>query len=72
MTFCPFAWRALAVAYPKNGAAAATFSISLDGASAGAVAISNFGNKWAKVVLVPSIVGTEGAEVPYSYGAVVN
>jgi hypothetical protein len=67
-----FMWRAIAVAYPKNGGATATFAISLNGASAGSIAISNFGNKWSRVVLVPSIVGTEGSAVPYSYGAVVN
>ena len=67
-----FAWRALAVAIPKNGGAPTTFPITLNGASAGSISIPAFGGKWSKVVLVPSIVGTEGAEVPYSYGATVN
>jgi hypothetical protein len=67
-----FAWRAMAVAYPKNGGAATTFAISLNSASAGSIAISNFGTRWSKVVLVPSIVGAEGAAVPYSYGGVMN
>ena len=67
-----FGWRAVAVAYPKNGGAPTTFPITLNGASAGSVSISGFGNRWTKVVLVPSIVGTTGAEVPFSYGATIN
>ena len=67
-----FAWRALAVASPKNGGAPTTFTIALNGASAGSLSITGFGTKWSKVTLVPTIVGTEGSAVTYSYGAAVN
>ena len=67
-----FAWRAVAVATPKNGGTPTTFTISLDAGSAGSIAISGFGTRWSKVALVPSIVGTDGSAVPYSYGASVN
>ena len=67
-----FAWRALAVATPKNGGAPTVYPISLNGGSAGSIAITGFGTKWSKVTLVPVIVGEEGAEVTYSYGARIN
>jgi hypothetical protein len=67
-----FAWRALVVATPKNGGFPTTYTVALNGASAGSIAITGFGTKWSKVTLVPSIVGTEGAAVPYSYGATLN
>lgn len=67
-----FAWRALAVATPKTGGAPTIFTITLDSGSAGSISISGFGTKWSKVTLVPSIVGTDGSEVTYSYGAGVN
>ena len=63
---------ALVVATPKNGGAPTTYSISLNSSSAGSISISNAGNKWSKLTLVPSIVGTEGVEVPYSYSATEN
>jgi hypothetical protein len=67
-----FAWRALVVATPKNGGSPTTYPVALNGTSAGSIAITGFGTKWAKVTLVPSIVGTDGAAVTYSYGATVN
>jgi len=67
-----FEWRAMAVATPKNGGAPTTFSIVLDANSAGSLAISGFGTRWAKVTLVPTIVGTVGSAVTYAYGATVN
>jgi hypothetical protein len=67
-----FAWRAVAVATPKAGGSPSILPISLNGASAGSLSISGFGTRWAKVTLVPTIVGTTGVEVPYSYGATVN
>ena len=67
-----FAWRAVAVATPTNGGTPTTFTISLNAGSAGSIAISGFGTKWSKVALVPSIVGTDGSAVTYSYGASVN
>ena len=67
-----FTWRALAVATPKSGGAPTIFSITLNAASAGSISIANFGTKWSMVTLVPSIVGTDGIEVPFSYSATVN
>jgi hypothetical protein len=67
-----FAWRAVAVATPKAGGSPTTLPISLDQGSAGSISISGFGTRWSKVTLVPSIVGTDGSAVPYSYGATVN
>jgi len=67
-----FEWRALAVAIPKNGGAPTIYTVPLNGDGAGSLSIAGFGTKWSKVTLVPSIVGTTGVEVTYSYGAVVN
>jgi len=67
-----FTWRAFAVATPKNGGAPTVFAISLNGASAGSISINSFGTHWAKVTLVPTIAGTDGVAVPYSYAASVN
>lgn len=66
-----FAWRAFVVASDAKGRNT-TFEISLDGASAGSLAITGFGTRWKKVTLVPTIADRAGTEVPYSYGAVVN
>jgi hypothetical protein len=67
-----FAWRALAIATPSNGGTPTVYSISLNSASAGSIAIGGFGTKWSKVTLVPTIVGTDGSAVTYSYGASLN
>lgn len=67
-----FAWRAFAVATPKNGGAPTTFAITLNGSSAGSISLNGFGTRWAKVALVPTIAGTDGSAVPFSYGATVN
>ena len=67
-----FAWRAFVVATPKTGGAPTTFPISLNGASAGSISINGFGNRWAKVALVPTIADRAGVAVPYSYTATVN
>ena len=66
------AWRALVVATPKNGGSPTTYTVASNGSSAGSIAINGFGTKWSKVTLVPSIVGTDGAAVTYSYGATLN
>ena len=34
--------------------------------------VSGFGTRWSKVVLMPTIAGTAGVAVPYSYGATLN
>ena len=66
-----FAWRTYVVATPKAGGPDVVYPISLDGGAAGTISIANFGTRWSKVVLVPNIAATSGAEVPYSYGATV-
>ncbi|HEY0304795.1 MAG TPA: MXAN_6640 family putative metalloprotease, partial [Longimicrobiales bacterium] len=62
-----FAWRAYIVATPKAGGPNTIYPITLDGGSAGSIAIANLGNRWSKVTLVPTIADTPGSEVPYSY-----
>jgi hypothetical protein len=46
--------------------------MTLDGASGGTLDVSGFGTKWSKAVLMPTIAGTAGVAVPYSYGATLN
>lgn len=67
-----FAWRALAVATPKNGGTPTVYPIALNASSSGSISINGFGTKWSKVTLVPVLVGTDGVEVTYSYAASVN
>ena len=67
-----FAWRAVAVAMPKNGGLPTIYPITLNAGGAGSLSITGFGTKWSKVTLVPTIAGTEGSALPYGYGAVVN
>ena len=67
-----FAWRASVVATPRGGGPNTIIPITLDGGSAGSVAITGFGSRFSKVTLIPTIADTPGAEVPYSYSAVVN
>jgi hypothetical protein len=67
-----FAWRALAVATPKNGGSPTIYPITLTAGSAGSLSISGFGTRWSKVTLVPTIADREGSAVPYGYGATVN
>jgi hypothetical protein len=64
-----FAWRAYAIATPRNGGPTSVIPIALDASSAGAVTISGFGTRWATVTLAPTIADRAGAEVPYSYSA---
>jgi hypothetical protein len=65
-----FAWRAVVIATPAKGKGApSVIPISLNAASVGSVSISGFGTKYQKVTLVPTIAGTDGSAVPYSYGA---
>src|SRR5215208_6559546 len=56
-----FAWRALAIATPKTGGMPTVYPISLDWSSAGSISIPSFGTMWPKIMLVPTIVGTEGS-----------
>jgi hypothetical protein len=62
-------WRAVVVATPKSGGAATIFPITLSSAGAGTITISSFGSNWSKLTLVPSIVGTDGVQVPFAYSA---
>ena len=66
-----YAWRAFAVATPKNGGATTTFPIALDTGSAGSISITGFGTRWSKVALVVTIAGTDGVALPYSYRATI-
>lgn len=65
-----FAWRAFVLTTDARGRNMIV-PIVLDGASAGSITISGFGNRWSRVTLVPTIADRAGAEVPYSYGATV-
>ncbi|MBI4345632.1 MAG: hypothetical protein HY553_02180, partial [Elusimicrobia bacterium] len=67
-----FEWRAYAVATAPNGRSS-TIPITVDAAGdAGSIAIPNFGTRWSKVTLVPTIADQPGQAVPYAYGATVN
>ena len=68
-----FAWRAYAIATPaRGGTAASTTPVTLNAASAGSITIRDFGTRWSKVTLVPTIADRDGREVPFSYKASVN
>jgi hypothetical protein len=67
-----FAWRAFAIATPRNGGPNSVIPITLDANSAGTVAITGFGVRWSKVTLAPTIADRPGAEVLYAYSAAVN
>ena len=55
---------------PANGqGSGSTATLTLDGGSAGSAAITGFGTRWSRVTLVPTIAGTAGAQVPFTYGA---
>lgn len=64
-----YAWRAFAIATPKNGGPDVSIPIDLDGGSAGSLTVSGFGTRWSKVTLAPTIADRPGAEVPYAYTA---
>ena len=66
-----FAWRAYAIATPRNGGPDSIITIPLDAASAGSVTIAGFGTRWSRVALAPTIADRPGAEVPYAYSAEV-
>lgn len=66
-----YAWRAFVVATPKNGGPTSVIEIDLNDQSSGSVSVANFGTRWSKVTLVPTIADRPGVEVPYSYSATV-
>jgi hypothetical protein len=67
-----FAWRAEIVAIPARGNGAAVESpMTLKADASGSFTLPDFGSRWSKVVLVPTIAAAEGREVPYSYSATV-
>ena len=66
-----FAWRAYAIATPKNGGQSTVIPITLNAASAGSATVSGFGTRWSKVTLATTIADRPGAEVPYVYSASV-
>lgn len=67
-----YAWRAFAIATPKNGGPNSVQPISLDAASAGSITISGLGTRWSKVALAPTIADRPGVEVPYAYTATLS
>jgi hypothetical protein len=70
--FDGFAWRAWVIASParRNGTVV-KMPIALDGGSSGTVTVPDFGTRWSKVTLVPTIADRDGREVPYNYTASV-
>jgi hypothetical protein len=67
-----YAWRAYVVVTPARGTGAeSTAPITLNSESSGSVTIQDFGTRWSKVTLIPTIADRNGAEVPYSYAASV-
>jgi Family of unknown function (DUF6055) len=67
-----FAWRAYVVATPARGGDASVIPVMLNSGSSGSVTVRDFGGRWSKVTLTPTIADRDGREVPYSYSAVVN
>jgi len=67
-----FAWRAYVVATPARGGDASVIPVTLNSSSAGSVTVRDFGGRWSKVTLTPTIADRDGREVPYSYAADVN
>ena len=66
-----FAWRAFLVATPARGGPPSVTEIPLDASSAGSATVSNFGTRWSRVTLVPTIADRAGAEVTFGYSAAV-
>jgi hypothetical protein len=64
-------WRAVLILEPKAGGAASVVPMTLGAGAAGAVSVSAFGTRWSRATLAPTIAGTVGAEVPFSYGAAI-
>lgn len=67
-----FAWRASVLASPARGGKDSETPMTLDPRSAGSVTIKDFGTRWSKVTLVPTIADQAGREVPFNYAATMN
>ena len=67
-----FQWRVMVALTPISGRGSPTVvPMTLD-AGKGSLAVSGFGTRWSKAVLMPTIADAAGSEVPYAYGAAVN
>jgi hypothetical protein len=67
-----FAWRAWIIATSARGNWTVTDTpVTLDAGSSGSVTVPDFGTRWSKVTLVPTIANSDGREVPYNYTASV-
>jgi hypothetical protein len=65
-----FAWRGSVLAIPARGNGAVSENpVLLNSGSFGSVTIPDFGSRWSKVILVPTIADQAGREVPYGYSA---
>jgi len=67
-----YAWRAYVVATPARGGEASVTPVTLNSGSSGSVTVRDFGGRWSKVTLTPTIADRDGREVAYSYTAAVN
>ena len=66
-----FAWRGYVVATPARGGSASQTPVTLNAGSFGSITVRDFGSRWSKVTLIPTIADLPGREVPYSYTAAV-
>jgi hypothetical protein len=66
-----YAWRAFVVVTPARGGPVQRIELTLEAAGAGTATVGQFGTRWSKVTLVPTIADRPGAEVPFAYAASV-
>lgn len=67
-----FAWRGSVVATPARSSGDANETpVTLNSGSFGSVTVRDFGSRWSKVTLIPTIADQAGREVPYRYNATV-
>jgi len=65
-----FAWRGSVVATPARGSGATSETpVVLNSGSFGSISVRDFGSRWSKVTLIPTIADRPGREVPFSYTA---
>jgi hypothetical protein len=66
-----FAWRGFIVATPARGGAGSETPVILDAGSFGSISVRDFGSRWSKVTLIPTIADQPGREVPFMYTAAI-
>jgi uncharacterized protein DUF6055 len=66
------AWRVSVLATAARGGNVSETPMTLRPGSAGSVTVKDFGTRWSKVTLVPTIADQAGSEVPYDYSASMN